>query len=337
MSESKDLLARNVAIRAGIEGSRLTLSARSRAVASFDRLLGASMDIFTAALEGNAEKARAKTAIEIRIMQEAQKASVAPLGRSETPGGMLWGGLVLSEARKSINRSAVAIEALEELNSQSHKDQSPEDISAEIGADYIDEDWMNIFVRFSEDASSDYLQGIWGRILAGEIRRPRAFSSRTLRFIHELDKNTASLCELLAKNVVGNLAFIEDSSNSVMNYQSQVELETLGLIYGVSRIGGPVLNVNINEQGVGFFHGRRLSLVIYGKEGNVQKVPAIMLTQIGIEVMSLLPLGEESTLLMRMKDQISKEGISRIGLGEKLVQADGRILVQNITDIWIAD
>lgn len=55
-----------------------------------------------------------------------------------------------------------------------------------------DDDWMANFMRFAEDASSERLQDLFGRILAGEILRPGTFSSSTLRAISELDQDVAA-------------------------------------------------------------------------------------------------------------------------------------------------
>ncbi len=53
------------------------------------------------------------------------------------------------------------------------------------------EDWMNAFIRFAEDASSERLQDMFSRILAGEVVRPGTFSLSTLRTVSELDQSIA--------------------------------------------------------------------------------------------------------------------------------------------------
>ncbi len=55
-----------------------------------------------------------------------------------------------------------------------------------------DDDWMNSFMRGAEDASSERLQDLFGRILAGEVVRPGSFSSSTLRAVSELDQSIAT-------------------------------------------------------------------------------------------------------------------------------------------------
>jgi hypothetical protein len=54
------------------------------------------------------------------------------------------------------------------------------------------DDWMNSFMRFAEDASSEQLQDLLSRILAGEVMRPGSFTLSTLRTVAELDYETAN-------------------------------------------------------------------------------------------------------------------------------------------------
>src|SRR3546814_13011379 len=55
-----------------------------------------------------------------------------------------------------------------------------------------DDDWMNRFMRFAEDASSERLHELFARILAGEVVRPGSFGAATLRAVSELDQSIAN-------------------------------------------------------------------------------------------------------------------------------------------------
>lgn len=89
-----------------------------------------------------------------------------------------------SSLRKVKNRLLVAANSVEHIAcnaSESHGD----------AAKPPDEDWMNAFMRFAEDASSERLQDLFGRILAGQVLRPGAFGLSTLRALSELDQTIA--------------------------------------------------------------------------------------------------------------------------------------------------
>lgn len=66
-----------------------------------------------------------------------------------------------------------------------------------------DDDWMNAFMRLAEDASSEQLQDLFGRILAGQVVRPGSFSLATLRAVSELDGVIAQDFSLVWTKSVG--------------------------------------------------------------------------------------------------------------------------------------
>ncbi len=61
----------------------------------------------------------------------------------------------------------------------------------------ISDVWLNIFETEARPQSTEEGQLLFGRILAGEIRRPGAFSIRALKTLGELDQNIASLFKKL--------------------------------------------------------------------------------------------------------------------------------------------
>jgi hypothetical protein len=63
---------------------------------------------------------------------------------------------------------------------------------------------MNLFVSYAERASSEDLQDVLARILAGEIRRPGSFSLRTMQFMSVLDHDLAKSVELAVSCTIGS-------------------------------------------------------------------------------------------------------------------------------------
>ena len=87
--------------------------------------------------------------------------------------------------RKTRNKIQVARKVIEHV-AQGQPDENVEQAAAP------DADWMNSFMRFAEDASSEQLQDLFGRILSGEVSRPGSFSLTTLRTVAELDREIAN-------------------------------------------------------------------------------------------------------------------------------------------------
>lgn len=90
---------------------------------------------------------------------------------------------------KQSNLDGVVGHAMVELQSApvlpaGHRDVEPEEISV---------DWLNVFEGQAQNASSEEMRRRFGRVLAGEIRRPGSFSFRALKIMGELDNRTAIL------------------------------------------------------------------------------------------------------------------------------------------------
>lgn len=62
-----------------------------------------------------------------------------------------------------------------------------------VSAEPVDEGWKNRFFGIIEEISDDELREIWGRVLAGEIKRPKSYSLRTLEILRNLAKEEATL------------------------------------------------------------------------------------------------------------------------------------------------
>ena len=59
-------------------------------------------------------------------------------------------------------------------------------------ADTIDDDWLNAFETEARQKSTEEMQAFFGKILAGEIRKPGSYSTKTIRILGSLEQNTAN-------------------------------------------------------------------------------------------------------------------------------------------------
>lgn len=63
----------------------------------------------------------------------------------------------------------------------------------QISPEPVNEDWQNRFFSIAEDISDEEMQKLWANILAGEVKRPKSFSLRTLDVLRNLSKEEAEL------------------------------------------------------------------------------------------------------------------------------------------------
>jgi hypothetical protein len=150
---------------------------------ALDRLIGAVVDYPVALIKRETAKIEAQ-AKAFEIVESAIAKSAGELAGADTETvGRALKVLVRKEYRKELNLEAVAAETVSEL-----KADTPFYTEEPVPKEPPNEDWLNVFERFAEDASTERMQGLWGRVLAGEIRQPGRFSLRTLR-CHPLRRN----------------------------------------------------------------------------------------------------------------------------------------------------
>lgn len=101
--------------------------------------------------------------------------------------------VMAKESRKLSNTMAVIEKA------QSHFTEGEK-----VSDEPIDEGWENRFFNIVEEISDDELREIWGRVLAGEIKKPKSYSLRTLECLRNLNKEEASLIVKVAPYYVNN-------------------------------------------------------------------------------------------------------------------------------------
>ena len=142
------------------------------------------------------------------------------------------------------NRTQNRIEFKEQKrqkNIESITQQAAEDLESEsvVSDDPVDEDWISRFFDYAEDISSEDMQGLWGRILAGEIKKPKSYSLRTLDILRNLSAEEAEVFIKFGSLAIrsGGTVFLLNIKNEKLleeEYQLKFEerllLEELGLL-----------------------------------------------------------------------------------------------------------
>ena len=85
------------------------------------------------------------------------------------------------EQKRQVNIKSVVQQAADELDDIEVTNSEP------------DHDWTARFFNEVQDVSSEEMQSLWAKVLAGEVQRPGSTSIRTLGILKNLDRNTALL------------------------------------------------------------------------------------------------------------------------------------------------
>lgn len=102
--------------------------------------------------------------------------------------------VLFQEARRCQNISDVVEKSLDLVAEDNVSDHEP------------DHDWTARFFNYVQDVSSEDMQLLWAKVLAGEADRPGSTSIRTLSILRDLDKRTAALFRRLSSIAVSPVA-----------------------------------------------------------------------------------------------------------------------------------
>lgn len=107
------------------------------------------------------------------------------------------GGLLPVEKQMPIQDRAERRERTENLITQSNLEtiitKALSYCSPDQMAEKADQDWFHSFTQLAGNISNDTMQGLWAKILAGEIAMPGSFSIKTLKVFRDMNIHDAKL------------------------------------------------------------------------------------------------------------------------------------------------
>ena len=186
---------------------------------------------------------------------------------------------IAQEVRSEVNVSKALLRAEAELEDDP---QTPPDRT-------VDEDWLFRWRDAAGTVSTEDLQTLWGRVLAGEIKSPGSFSLRTLEFLKNISQKEAREITKLAPFVLDN-DFIFRGANKLFDAEGitfgfLLYLQNLGITCGVDAAG---LSVEI---GHGYPDRFQKVLISYDRALLVTHEDASK--KLKLEIYGLTPLGKQ--------------------------------------------
>lgn len=174
---------------------------KRNALKAFSRLCSAMIDVPIAALEGRVAELRATTEGRVKIISAATGQIINGMHVGAEYADAAVKRYAAKIVREQVNLDNVTKTASQELRTQDQNTTHADETSI------IDDDWLTAFEREAGEKSTAEMQMLFGRILAGEIRRPKSFAIRTLRLISQIDSDTANtfkrLCSVAVSLRVG--------------------------------------------------------------------------------------------------------------------------------------
>lgn len=190
--------------------------------------------------------------------------------------------------QEQINLTKAVIFAEEELENN-YKEGSDED---------IDPDWFVRWRDCAEKVSSEELQRLWAKALAGEIATPGSYSLRTLEFIKNISQTEAHEISKLAPYVISGVVYqVASIEKAGLDFNYLLEMEDLGILSGVKG-GGLQLSMGsrVSEHYENaLFHNNKILLFKHESEQKKATFSSYKVTRLGCEVLRLgvFPMTED--------------------------------------------
>lgn len=131
--------------------------------------------------------------------------------------------LTFQEEKRQRNIETVVRRAAEDLGDREVPNQD------------IDHDWTAKFFADVQDVSSDQMQGIWAKILAGEVEQFGATSIQTLSVLKTMSQRDANLFQNITPFVISdfiiNDKFVIDNIEDFPTYSDLLRLSEHGLLH----------------------------------------------------------------------------------------------------------
>lgn len=338
-TESNAIEALSATIGDVITGVTIPEPIQRNAIKAFGRLCTALVEVPAAVLEGVAAEKRAESLARIKLIsatadQLAAHLKVDPL--LAEAAATRYGARIV---RQQVNLNRVAAVAAGEVRASCTGERNKDQGTSSSATDELDADWLNTFEAEAAEKSSEQMQMLFGKILAGEIRRPKSFSIKTLRLISQLDTAAAQLFKRLCSLSVslqfpdGHLLDVRvpalggnAASNAIQAYGLSFDQLNILHEYGLvisdynSYMGySPCIAHEMTVALPLVFEGKQYRLVPKGERqpGQDFRLHGIALSRAGRELFPIVDIDPDERYSAALREFLDKSGftLQRIGGG----------------------
>lgn len=216
-------------------------------------------------------------------------------------------GIASGDFADSVRKEANIAKAI--LNAEDILKQDQQEPSEEP----IEDDWLYSWRDYAGRVSSDELQDLWGRILAGEVKQPGSYSMRTLEFLKGLSKSEALLISKAARFVIAGRIFRKKDKfleSEGINFSQLMFLQDIGVMSGVEATGLTSTIGSLNEDK--FFQvlvsNKKVIILEHDDQSKSINIPIYLLTQVGAEVLKLASFDSHFEYLESVAEDFVRQG-----------------------------
>lgn len=262
-------------------------------------IAGPMLAPWKASREGKAKLISARKDAEARIIQtESEGESLKIIAEAQSEAKELYIGAQNEESLRTVQISRNDITQCIEFqkrkrlaNIKKVVDEAADILADKKVADHEpDPDWTARFFNSVQDISSEDMQKIWAKILAGEVERPGKTSLRTIDILRNMTKRDAKLFEDISSFVIGNnfifYKYDDAQRYKAISFGNMLHLQDCGLVNVAPLV--KVLNWRKDTTSVLMYQGNFLEITKNINAEKVLKIPDAVLTTAGEELFSVV-------------------------------------------------
>lgn len=210
-------------------------------------------------------------------------------------------------AQYVLARNKQKVENVEEIVSKAKQQFAPDE---QVSEEPVEKDWMTRFLNIAEDVSDEDMQNIWARVLAGEIKKPKSYSLRTLEVLRNLSKEEAALIMRVSSYQVGLDLLSTDDFGA--NLTDQIALDDINIICGEEL----VRTYTPNKGKISFVLNKQALINIYVPTEVKIKLKGFKITKAGIEIMGLIQEHNYSVFYTDLSKYLKTKGATKVTINE---------------------
>lgn len=298
---------------------------KKNALKAFGQLCTAAVDIPIAYLEGKASEIRAGTDARVSLINSGSEQIAQQMNIPTNYVDAATNKFAQKIIQERINVDTISLNAKQELEQESFADSvtSPEEISS---------DWLNSFEKEATTKSSEEMQLLFGKILAGELKKPSTYSIRTVKILAQLNEEVAELfqrfCSMCSTLYVGDEVYNSSlfslgknasQSNALTEFGMQPKKLNLLIEYGLldpsftlglptrDYIKGPKTNKPIP-----FKYNKDFFILQLDEEEKLperHRLYGPSLTKSGEELLGIVDIIPNDSYTKALKDYLSESGV----------------------------
>lgn len=210
-----------------------------------------------------------------------------------------------------------------------------------VTEDPVNDDWISRFFDIVKNVSTDDMQYIWGKILAGEITQPGSFSMRTLDTIRNISQSEAMAFQRVVPLVMRSGSdFLISSKKEILNqhgvtYEDIMLLDECGLVVSSGTLS---LNLTIPVGEKTHIRTETLVAIIESTSSKQEKVSIAVysLTKAGRELYSILDRTTNEDYFLAVLREIFDKNKTKIRImTHRIIATNGNTISYNPSPVRI--